>query len=132
VRGGLGRRASDIPRVYADRRGADQRGGAMRAPAGTADARRGCAARGMVHAQRPAPTRDRNCERNGSDNLIAVLLTASALLTAQAALAQAPIETVHVQGNVHMLIGAGGNIAVQIGEDGILVVDTGSAERRDD
>jgi glyoxylase-like metal-dependent hydrolase (beta-lactamase superfamily II) len=47
-------------------------------------------------------------------------------------LAQSPIETVHVQGNVHMLVGAGSNIAVQIGNDGVLVVDTGTAERRDD
>ena len=31
-----------------------------------------------------------------------------------------------VQGNVYMLVGAGGNIAVQAGKDGVLVVDTGS------
>ena len=43
-----------------------------------------------------------------------------------------PIETVHVQGNVYMLVGAGGNIAVQIGSDGVLVVDTGTAERSGD
>ena len=35
------------------------------------------------------------------------------------------IETFHVQGNVYMLVGAGANIAVQIGDDGVLVVDTG-------
>jgi cyclase len=34
----------------------------------------------------------------------------------------------HVQGNVSMLIGAGGNIAVQTGEEGVLVVDTGLAQ----
>jgi glyoxylase-like metal-dependent hydrolase (beta-lactamase superfamily II) len=32
-----------------------------------------------------------------------------------------------VRGNVYMLVGAGGNITVQIGEDGVLVVDSGSA-----
>ncbi len=37
------------------------------------------------------------------------------------------IQSLHVQGNVHLLVGAGGNIAVQIGEEGILVVDTGLA-----
>jgi glyoxylase-like metal-dependent hydrolase (beta-lactamase superfamily II) len=42
------------------------------------------------------------------------------------------IETLHVQGNVHMLVGAGGNVAVQIGEDGVVVVDTGAAETRDE
>jgi glyoxylase-like metal-dependent hydrolase (beta-lactamase superfamily II) len=41
------------------------------------------------------------------------------------------IETVHVQGNVYMLVGAGANIAVQIGDEGVLVVDTGSAATRD-
>ncbi len=40
------------------------------------------------------------------------------------------IKTFHVQGNVYMLAGAGANIAVQIGEDGVLVVDTGAAEMR--
>jgi len=37
------------------------------------------------------------------------------------------IHVVPVQGNVYMLLGAGGNIAVQIGDEGILVVDTGTA-----
>jgi cyclase len=37
------------------------------------------------------------------------------------------IETFHVEGNVYMLIGAGGNIAVQVGDEGVLVVDTGLA-----
>ena len=41
------------------------------------------------------------------------------------------IETFHVQGNVYMLIGAGANIAVQTGSDGVLVVDTGLPETRD-
>jgi cyclase len=38
------------------------------------------------------------------------------------------IEVLPVQGNVYMLAGAGGNIAIQVGEDGVLVVDTGRAE----
>jgi cyclase len=38
------------------------------------------------------------------------------------------IEVLPVQGSVYMLAGAGGNAAIQIGEDGILVVDTGKAE----
>jgi len=36
-----------------------------------------------------------------------------------------------VQGNVHLLIGAGGNIAVQVGENGALVVDTGTGKLAD-
>jgi glyoxylase-like metal-dependent hydrolase (beta-lactamase superfamily II) len=39
------------------------------------------------------------------------------------------IQTMHVQGNVHMLVGAGGNIIVQAGEEGVLVIDTGTAQR---
>ena len=40
------------------------------------------------------------------------------------------VKAVHVQGNVHMIVGAGPNIVVQVGEDGVLVVDTGSPARR--
>ena len=39
--------------------------------------------------------------------------------------APAVLDTFHVGGNVHMIIGAGGNIAVQTGDEGVLVVDTG-------
>jgi cyclase len=40
---------------------------------------------------------------------------------------QGDIQTFHVQGNVHVLVGGGANIAVQVGDDGVLVVDTGIA-----
>jgi cyclase len=46
----------------------------------------------------------------------------------QQASAPAQIETLHVGGNVYMLVGAGGNIAVQTGDEGVLVVDTGLAQ----
>jgi glyoxylase-like metal-dependent hydrolase (beta-lactamase superfamily II) len=62
-----------------------------------------------------------------------VLLIVGAFVFAPA-FAQAPaadIQTYHVQGNVYMLIGAGANIAVQTGNDGVVVVDTGSAGMRD-
>jgi cyclase len=35
------------------------------------------------------------------------------------------LTTIHVQGNVYMIQGAGGNVAVQIGDTGVLVVNTG-------
>ena len=41
------------------------------------------------------------------------------------------IEVLPVQGNVYMVGGAGGNVAVQIGEDGVLLVDTGLAQWSD-
>jgi cyclase len=41
------------------------------------------------------------------------------------------INAFHVQGNVYLLVGAGGNIAVQTGDEGVLVVDTGLAQHAD-
>src|SRR3989449_1077710 len=41
------------------------------------------------------------------------------------------IHVLHVQGNVYMLVGAVGNIAVQVGNDGALLVDTGAAQMTD-
>ena len=44
---------------------------------------------------------------------------------------KAEVHVLHVQGNVYMLVGAGGNIAVQAGDEGVLVVDTGIAGMSD-
>jgi len=41
------------------------------------------------------------------------------------------IQILPVQGNVHVLIGAGANITVQSSEEGILLVDTGTADMSD-
>jgi cyclase len=41
------------------------------------------------------------------------------------------LELVPVQGNISMLAGAGGNITVQVGKDGVLLVDTGVAAAAD-
>ena len=50
------------------------------------------------------------------------------LLFAACAFAQdAALETIHVQGNVYMIAGAGGNISAQIGKEGVLLVDAGLA-----
>ena len=38
------------------------------------------------------------------------------------------IHVLPVQGNVYMLVGAGGNIAASIGPDGILLVDAGTSQ----
>jgi glyoxylase-like metal-dependent hydrolase (beta-lactamase superfamily II) len=51
--------------------------------------------------------------------------------TASSPSPQGEIKTFHVQGNVYMLVGAGANVAVQIGDDGVLVVDTGAPSMRD-
>ena len=58
---------------------------------------------------------------------------AAAVLAGPSAAAQTgTIESVHVQGNVWMIVGSASNIAVQIGNDGILVVDTGGRETADE
>ena len=41
------------------------------------------------------------------------------------------VRAVPVQGNVYMVVGAGANIAVQVGDDGVLVVDTGDGKMTD-
>ena len=45
--------------------------------------------------------------------------------------ASGEIQTLKVQGNVYVLTGAGSNVVVQIGDAGILVVDTGTADMSD-
>ena len=41
------------------------------------------------------------------------------------------IHLLHIRGNISMLVGAGGNITVQAGDEGILLVDTGLAAMSD-
>ncbi len=56
----------------------------------------------------------------------------SFLLWTLTALAQPPqqnletaeLHVIPVQGNVYMMVGPGGNITMQIGKDGVLLVDT--------
>jgi glyoxylase-like metal-dependent hydrolase (beta-lactamase superfamily II) len=55
----------------------------------------------------------------------------AALLGAASARGADEIEVIRVQPNFYMIAGAGGNIAVQIGPDGVLLVDTGSARMTD-
>jgi cyclase len=43
---------------------------------------------------------------------------------AQQNLETAELHVIPVQGNVYMLVGPGGNISIQIGKDGVLLVDT--------
>ena len=41
------------------------------------------------------------------------------------------LETIQIRPNVYVIFGAGGNIAVHVGEDGIILVDSGSAAMAD-
>jgi glyoxylase-like metal-dependent hydrolase (beta-lactamase superfamily II) len=58
-----------------------------------------------------------------------LILAVIAVFTTSA-LAQ-DIEIVPVRGNIYMLSGAGSNITVSIGKDGVFLVDTGSAQMSD-
>jgi cyclase len=65
-------------------------------------------------------------EMSGSRILISLaLLGLTGALDSASAQQTAKIEVLPVQGNVYMLAGAGGNITLQLGENGVLVVDTG-------
>src|ERR1700690_1075837 len=44
----------------------------------------------------------------------------------------AKIHVLPVRGRVYMLVGAGGNITVQVGDENLFVVDTGYAQRSDE
>jgi cyclase len=83
---------------------------------------------------------------DSSKNLALMILLAAAALAGTAASVSAQATTaapaqrspadveVHalpVQGNVYMLVGAGGNITVQAGDDGVLLVDAGLAGTSD-
>jgi glyoxylase-like metal-dependent hydrolase (beta-lactamase superfamily II) len=42
-----------------------------------------------------------------------------------------PLRTLKVQGSVHVILDAGANIVVQLGDQGVVMVDTGTAEHAD-
>ena len=69
--------------------------------------------------------------------IASALIAAGLFATAQVVYPQAQasrspeLELLPVQGNISMLAGAGGNITVQVGRDGVLLVDTGVAAMTD-
>jgi cyclase len=78
-----------------------------------------------------ASTPGRTVRRMKAAILLLTLVTVGALYerpgrsqTVPTNLDSVEIQTIHVQGSVYMLVGAGGNMTVQVGNDGVLVVDT--------
>jgi len=55
----------------------------------------------------------------------------SAIARPQANAEDSQIHVLPVRGRVYMLVGAGANITVQVGDDGIFLVDTGAAQMSD-
>jgi cyclase len=64
-------------------------------------------------------------------NISTLLLAAAGLAQFIYAQGEAEVHSLKVQGNITMLVGAGGNITVQIGHDGVLLVDAGLANASD-
>ena len=63
--------------------------------------------------------------------IAALVSLATVAPQAQQAPAAAGIEVLHVRGNVYALFGAGGNIVISAGQDGVLMVDTGTPDKTD-
>ena len=59
----------------------------------------------------------------------AVMSAAGVMVTAQQDSSQdisaRALRTTHVRAGIHLITGAGGNIVVQVGNDGVLLVDAG-------
>jgi cyclase len=54
-----------------------------------------------------------------------ILLAATALAQQDPSSDKSAVHLLHVQGRVHMLVGAGANITVQLGDNAVVLVDTG-------
>src|SRR5712691_8592847 len=59
--------------------------------------------------------------------LLAAVLASSARAQQGRGTGPEEIQVLPVQGNIYLIAGAGGNITLQVGKQGILLVDTGSA-----
>lgn len=57
--------------------------------------------------------------------VVVALLAGAGMVQLAPAQQNAEIETVHVQGNIWLFAGAGGNVVASVGADGVLLVDAG-------
>jgi cyclase len=64
-------------------------------------------------------------------HLISVVIVLAGLTAAVAAQGPGGLEVLHVRGNIYVLFGAGGNITMSVGPDGVLLVDSGTADKAD-
>src|SRR6188474_333395 len=67
------------------------------------------------------------CRARAPLAFLAIALAITATLQAGQNTASPAVGMLHVQRNVHMLVVNGMNIAVQVGDDGVLLVDAGTA-----
>ena len=61
--------------------------------------------------------------------VVVIILATGLLLTVRAAQQAEELEVLQLRPNFYMIAGAGGNIGVQVGVDGVVVVDAGSASK---
>ena len=64
-------------------------------------------------------------------SLVVVAFTLLGFATAQQSPEPDEVYILPVRANIYMLVGAGGNITVSVGQDGVLLVDTGLAKMAD-
>jgi cyclase len=64
-------------------------------------------------------------------HLIRVLTVVATLTGGLAAQTPDGLELLRVRGNIYVLFGAGGNITMSVGPDGVLLVDSGTADKAD-
>ena len=62
-------------------------------------------------------------------HLIRAAVVLGALATCASAQTPQALEILHVRGNIYVLFGAGGNITLSVGPDGVLMVDSGDADK---
>jgi glyoxylase-like metal-dependent hydrolase (beta-lactamase superfamily II) len=65
------------------------------------------------------------------NSLIRAAIAAAACTAGLAAQAPDALEILRVRGNIYVLFGAGGNITMSVGPDGVLLVDSGAADTAD-
>ena len=57
--------------------------------------------------------------------VLAIVLGSAGVFAQQRSPAAADVEVLQIQPNFYLIAGAGANVAVQIGQDGVVIVDTG-------
>src|SRR5262245_23143100 len=60
---------------------------------------------------------------------LVIVIVAGVLITLQGAQQADEPEVIQLRPNFYMIAGAGGNIGVQVGVDGVVVVDSGSTSK---
>jgi len=80
---------------------------------------------------RAVPTSPTGLTRLTGLTALALVLVGGLWAHGLAAQRAAPLETLQIRPNVYVIFGAGSNVAVHVGEDGVILVDSGSVAMAD-